>query len=137
MATAFNTIIDAALPKLKDYDILDWDENTMYSVLTDYLRPAIVSFRVCKKDLSDRTNTQFNSDLDDTEIEILANYLAWEYINGNFLRVPNMLKLQLSSKDFNAFSPANQLDKIQATANKLLSDTETLVTRYTWLKKEE
>lgn len=137
MSTPYKILYDNVLPKIKDYDLNDLEESEIYDILSDYILPAIVSFRVCKKDLSDRDENGFNADLNDTEIEILSNYMALEYINGNYIRVPNMLKLQLSSKDFNAFSPANQLDKIQATANKLLSDTETLVTRYTWLKKEE
>jgi hypothetical protein len=137
VSTPYKVLYDNVLSKIRDYDLNDLEENEIYEILSDYLLPAIVSFRVCKKDLSDRDSVGFNATLNDTEIEILSNYMALEYIRGNYIRVPNMMKMQLSSKDFNAFSPANQLDKIQSSADKLLFDTETLVTRYTWLKKDD
>lgn len=137
MSTPYKVLYDNVLSKIRDYDLNDLEENEIYEILSDYLLPAIVSFRVCKKDLSDRDSVGFNATLNDTEIEILSNYMVLEYIRGNYIRVPNMMKMQLSSKDFNAFSPANQLDKIQSSADKLLFDTETLVTRYTWLKKDD
>ena len=95
MSTPYKILYDNVLPKIKDYDLNDLEESEIYDILSDYILPAIVSFRVCKKDLSDRDENGFNADLNDTEIEILSNYMALEYINGNYIRDSNMLKLQL------------------------------------------
>jgi hypothetical protein len=56
-----------------------------------------------------------------------------DYIDSNYVRDPKLLQVMLSSKDFNAFSNANLLDKITATQKRYLSENETLLTRYAWM----
>lgn len=135
MGTLYTVLYDSVLSKIKDYDFLKLKEKAIYSILYDYIRPAIVSFRICKVDLSNRNEEGFNVTLNDTEIEILSNYMVINYLDSNYIRVPLALKQTLSSKDFNAFSPANQLDKMLAVRNKYLSDNETLLSRYSWIKR--
>lgn len=138
MATLYTVIYDNVLPKLKDFDIPLMEENEVYEILHEHLRPAIVSFYTCKKDLSNRDDIDghFNDDLDDMEIEILSNYLLLSYIDSNYIRVPTVLKASLSSKDFNAFSPANFLDKLILMHNTYLKENETLLSRYSWRKQK-
>lgn len=135
MGTPYTVLYESVLSKIKDYDFLNLEEQDIYEILSDYIRPAIVSFRICKVDLADRNETGFNITLNDTEIEILANYMVINYLDSNYIRVPLALKQTLSSKDFNAFSPANQLDKLITVRNKYLSDNETLLSRYSWIKR--
>lgn len=136
MGTPYTVLYESVLSKIKDYDFLNLDEQDIYSILSEYVRPAIVSFRICKVDLSDRNDDGFNIVLNDTEIEILSNYMVINYLDSNYIRVPLALKQSLSSKDFNAFSPANQLDKLMTVRNKYLSDNETLLSRYSWIKRK-
>lgn len=136
MGTPYTILYESVLSKIKDYDFLNLEEQEIYDILSDYVRPAIVSFRICKVDLSDRNEIEFNTKLNDTEIEILSNYMVINYLDSNYIRVPLALKQTLSSKDFNAFSPANQLDKLITLRNKYLSDNETLLSRYSWLKRK-
>ncbi|RFZ78222.1 hypothetical protein DS742_13975 [Lacrimispora amygdalina] len=138
MATLYTVIYDSVLPKLKDFDIPLMEENEVYEMLHEHLRPAIVSFHTCKKDLSSRNEAEgkFNDDLDDMEIEILSNYLLLSFIDSNYIRVPTVLKASLSSKDFNAFSPANFLDKLILMHNTYLKENETLLSRYSWRKQK-
>lgn len=136
MGTPYTVLYDSVLSKIKDYDFLNLKEDAVYSILHDYIRPAIVSFRICKVDLSNRNEKGFNITLNDTEIEILSNYMVINYLDSNYIRVPLALKQTLSSKDFNAFSPANQLDKMMAVRNKYLADNETLLSRYSWIKRK-
>ena len=72
----------------------------------------------------------------DAEIEILANYMVIAYLDSNYIRVPLALKQTLSSKDFNAFSPANQLEKMVAMREMYRKDNETLLSRYRWIKQD-
>lgn len=136
MGTPYTVLYESVLSKIKDYDFLNLEEQDIYAILSDYIRPAIVSFRICKVDLADRNDVGFNIALNDTEIEILSNYMVINYLDSNYIRVPLALKQTLSSKDFNAFSPANQLDKLIAVRNKYLSDNETLLSRYSWIKRK-
>lgn len=135
MGTPYTVLYESVLSKIKDYDFLSLDEQDIYDVLSDYVRPAIVSFRICKVDLSDRDDDGFHITLNDTEIEILSNYMVINYLDSNYIRVPLALKQTLSSRDFNAFSPANQLDKLISVRNKYLSDNETLLSRYSWIRR--
>ena len=136
MGTPFTVLYESVLSKIKDYDFLNLEESSIYEVLSDYLRPAIAAFRGCRQDLSQRNKVKFKCTLTDTEIEILANYMVIAYLDSNYIRVPLALKQTLSSKDFNAFSPANQLDKMVAMREKYRKDNETLLSRYRWIKRE-
>ena len=136
MATLYTTIYDNVLPKFKDFDIPLMASTDVYEMLHEHLRPAIVAFYICKKNLSDRDDIlqQFNIDLDDSEIEIISNYLLLSFLDSNYIRVPTILKVNLSSKDFNAFSPANFLDKLLLMHSTYLKENETLLSRYAWKK---
>ncbi len=136
MGTLFTELYESVLTKIKDYDFLNLEESQIYEVLSDYLRPAIASFRGCKQDLSQRNKVRFKCKLTDTEIEILANYMVIAYLDSNYIRVPLALKQTLSSKDFNAFSPANQLDKMIAMREKYRKDNETLLVHYRYLERK-
>lgn len=138
MATSYKVLYENVLSKIKDYDFLNMWEDDIYSVLHDYIRPAVVSFRICKVDLSDRDEEteEFNVDLNDTEIEILSNYMVINYLDSNYIRVPLALKQTLSSKDFNAFSPANHLGKLVELREKYRQDNETLLSRYSWIPRD-
>lgn len=135
MGTSFTELYESVLSKIKDYDFLNLKESEIYEVLSDYLRPAIAAFRGCRQDLSQRNKVKFKCKLTDTEIEILSNYMVISYLDSNYIRVPLALKQTLSSKDFNAFSPANQLDKVMEVREKYRKDNETLLSRYRWIKR--
>ena len=136
MGTPYTVLYESVLSKIKDYDFVNLEEQDIYAILSDYVRPAIVSFCICKVDLSKRNDTGFDEVLNDTEIEILSNYMVINYLDSNYIRVPLALKQTLSSKDFNAFSPANQLNAIMSVRDKYLSDNETLLSRYSWIKRK-
>ena len=103
--------------------------------LHDYLIPAIARFHICRTDLNDRDDIleRFNLELSDVEIEILSNYVLLEYIDSTYVRTPTLLKANLSSTDFNAFSNANLLDKLMSMHKTYLAENETLLSRYAWM----
>jgi hypothetical protein len=135
MPTPYEKIYENLLPKFRDYDIPIMSIDEVKDYLHDFLVPAISKFHVCKKDLNDRNDIldRFNCDLSDIEIEILSNYALLEYIDSTYIRTPMLLKVNLSSSDFNSYSPANMLDKLMSMRNKYLSENETLLTRYAWM----
>lgn len=134
MPTPYFKLYENILPKFKDYDIPIKTDEEVREYLHDFLLPAIVRFHVCKKDLSDRDdeNETFHCDLSDTEIEILSNYMVIEYIDSEYIRTPSLLKVNLSSTDFNAFSPANHLDKLIDMHDTFIHDNEVLLMKYSW-----
>lgn len=137
MATPYSILYANVLPKFKDFDIPIMTIEEVNELLQEHLRPSIVAFHVCKKDLSDRDDIlkQFNLTLNDDEIEILSNFMLLSFLDSNYIRVPTVMKANLSSKDFNSFSPANFLDKLLLMHKTYLAENETFLSRYAWKKK--
>lgn len=139
MATSYEKIYENLLPKFRSYEIPLMSTEEVKDFLHDYLIPAISRFHVCRKDLSDRDDIiqRFNVELSDIEVEILSNYLLIEYIDAEYIRTPSLLKVQLPSSDFKAFSPANFLDKLMAMHTTYIKENETLLSRYAWMGAKE
>lgn len=135
MPTPYEKLYENLLPKFRSYEIPFMTEDEVKSELHDYLIPAAARFHVCKKDLTDRDDESecFRCELSDNEIEILSNYMLIEYIDSTYVRTPTLLKVNLSSSDFNAFSPANMLDKLLSMQKRYISENEGLLSRYAWL----
>ena len=139
MATSYEKIYENLLPKFRSYEIPLMSTEEVKDYLHDYLIPAISRFHVCRKNLNDRDDIiqRFNVDLSDIEIEILSNYLLIEYIDSEYIRVPSLLKIQLPSTDFKAFSSANMIEKLMNMHKTYVSENETLLTRYAWMGAKE
>lgn len=139
MSTPYEKIYENLLPKFKDYDIPLYTEDEVKEALHDYILPATVRFHTCYQDLTDRDDNleQFNITLTDTELEILSNYALLEYLDSEYIRTPVLLKATLSSVDFNAFSNANQLNKLLEMHKTFLTENETLLSRYAWMMPDD
>lgn len=135
MPTPYEVLYENILLKFRSYEIPNMTEIEVKELLQDYLKPAIAKFHVCRQDLNDRNDEleQFNCELTNSEVEILSNYALLEYLDATYIRTPTLLKVNLSSSDFNAFSPANMLDKLMEMHKTYLSENETLLSRYAWL----
>ena len=139
MATPYEKLYENLLPKFRSYEIPLMSTEEVKDYLHDFLIPAVSRFHVCRKNLNDRNDVlqRFNADLSDIEIEILSNYLLIEYIDSEYIRVPSLLKVQLPSSDFKAFSPANFLEKLMAMHKTYVAENETLLSRYAWMGAKE
>ena len=139
MPTSYEKLYENLLPKFRSYEIPLMSTEEVKDYLHDFLIPAISRFHVCRKDLNDRDDIlqRFNVALSDIEVEILSNYLLVEYIDSEYIRTPTLLKVQLPSSDFKAFSPANFLDKLIAMRTTYTKENETLLSRYAWMGAKE
>lgn len=112
--TPFSEIFDFFLVKVKDYDLARMQNEDMEALLTQYLRVACVRFKVCRKNLQNRDMKlkQFNEQLSDSEMEILAEHIMVQWLES-YLNDTDILRNKLNTKDFNFFSPANLLEQIR------------------------
>lgn len=135
MATPYEKIYAKVLPKFRSYEIPLMQKDEVEDYLYDHLISAISEFHVCRKDLSDRDEELkcFNKDLNDIETEILANYIVMKYVEATYINTPTLLKANLSSTDFNSYSSANMLDKLNQTQKRNMSENEKLLSRYAWM----
>lgn len=139
MPTLYEKLYENLLPKFRSYEIPLMTTEEVKDYLHDFLIPAISRFHVCRKDLNDRDDIlqRFNVELSDMEIEILSNYMLIEYIDSEYVITPSLLKVQLPSSDFKAFSPANFLDKLVDMHKAYVIENETLLSRYAWMGARE
>lgn len=134
MPTPYEKVYERFLPKFRDYEIPVMPEDMVMERLHDYLVSATARFHDCRNDLTDRDDLimRFNCELSDREIEILANYMVIEYVDSTYVKTPTLLKASLSSSDFNSYSPANMLDKLNNLQERSRVDNETLLMWYAW-----
>lgn len=134
MATPFTDIYTRAIFKFADYKFLEQDPEIREGVLEKYLISAKTEFqRLCKIDLDDYDLNvkQFNSNLTDEEIEILALGVAFYWLSYKTLN-SELLKNVLNSKDY-YYSPANLLKEIQTLRKTLRNEFDSRMRKYSYL----
>lgn len=137
--TPYKLIYDRALSKIKDYYLASLDSADIYEILYDNLITAISSFHVCYQDLDDRDDVAelFNVELIGEEIEILSNYIVIDFVDSNYLRVAEILKMNMPSKDFATFSPARQLRELGRLRETYVKENDRRVSRYSYTHKQQ
>lgn len=123
MPTPFADVYTRAIFRFADYEFLKQDVVTREHVLEKYLISAKTEFqKVCQIDLGDCDYDlkQFNHELDDEVMEILALGVAFYWLSYRALN-SELLKNVLNSRDYYYYSPANLLKEVQ-TLRKTLRD---------------
>lgn len=134
MATAFSTIYDAALVKFSDYNMLVINEDVRDEILHKYLISAQFDFkRVCKSNLSDinQTNKEYNADLSEDEIDILALGVAYYWTSAQLLNSDLMQNL-LSTRDYTYHSNAELIKVMSAVKESLRSEFKKRIIWYSF-----
>lgn len=134
MATPYSVIHARAIAKITDYDIVKFDISARETVLHEYLVSAQVEFqRLCKVDLTDKDDVlaQYNADLDEEIIEILATGEAYYWLCPKVLNTENLYNV-LNTKDFSMYSPANLLNELQNLRDMFWKDFKRKMYEYTY-----
>ncbi|MNP49945.1 hypothetical protein D3C76_1441660 [compost metagenome] len=95
------------------------------------MRNAIPKFSKSKVNLSDRTDKDFNNDLNDEEILILGNLMIIEYLKPQIISLEN-IKQSISSKNFVLTSQANFLQSLLTLRDTIKSEVNKLILDYTY-----
>lgn len=136
MATPYTDIYERAIFRFADYDFLQKDFQAREDVLERYLISAKTDFsRVCEIDLMDCDPVlrQFNADLGDEEIEILALGISYYWLSYKALD-SKALKNVLNSKDYYYYSPANLLKEVQTLRKTVRDEFNSRMRRYSFDK---
>ena len=117
MATPYSDIYEAFIFKVKGYDLLMLLDSDREEMLHIYLTAAVR--KAAKKvkryaDLADRDDqyAEFNSDIDDDLIDILAECMISEWLKPQ-LYSDELLESRLNTKDFTEYSPAKLIEHIR------------------------
>lgn len=134
MATPYSDIYEMFLNDIKDKKLISLlTPEDLGDVLVDYLHEsADIYFNKCEKDLSDRDNelNQFNADLTNEEKRILAKGMKIKWLSSNFVANEQLLNARLTTKDYNIFSPANQLKVLMELEKESKRELKALIIKY-------
>jgi hypothetical protein len=133
MATPYNEVYDSFLSKITEYSFLKLTQEELETQLFKYLKSAIVSFSKPKIDLKDRDDLfgQFNNDLNDDEIELLATWMIYHFIRPKVVSSENYRQI-MSDSDFKIYSQRNHLDGLIRLEEKLKKDAQMMNTQYSY-----
>ena len=137
--TTFNNVIDRAMFLQQDYrlDKLYVNDNASFTMfITQFLLNSIDTFDGVLDSLSyhsevidDNTIYVFDKDLTSKEIYILALGISIEWMSNNLLDITQM-NLHLSTRDFKAFSEANNLQRKLEVLNTMRENYYKNITDY-------
>lgn len=138
MATPYEKVFDSFLSKIDDdlYATLpSWDAEADFVKL---LNSSIVNFTFPKVDIFDKNDTTlvFNVDLSIHEIEILANLMVLEWVKRQ-IRSINVVRQQLTSKDFGLTSQANHLKVLLELKTDTDKEVDNLMTKYSYTNNRQ
>ena len=134
MATPYTDIYERAVFRFSDTSLLQLTDEDKENILEKYLYSACARFKnVCRVDLMDRDESlkQFNADLDDEVIEILALGVAYYWLSAKVMRV-ELLRNTMSTKDFTTFSNANLLREATALRDAVQSEFVGAINTYSY-----
>ena len=105
--TSVQTVYSAFLSKMLDDDWTNWNQEEVESDLAELLNGAIPYFKFPRVSL-DINDDNFEGDLSNEEVQILATYMKCEWLNRSILTWERIKPLY-EERDF---SEANMLDKL-------------------------
>lgn len=137
MNTSFIVVFKQFLRKITDYHIFDLSDDDVQTFCYGLMLSAIPKIRNLDHDLEDRDEIayQFNSALTETEIEIIAIQMVYEWIEP---QVNNTLltKQFIGTKEEKFFAQSNQIDKLLALQKREQSRAKKLRRDYAYRNNE-
>lgn len=134
MATPYSVIYNAALGRFSDYDFLPIAEFQRTAILLGHLRRARSDFiNLCKFDLSkyDDDAEEFEEDLDEESIEILALGVSYHWLSSKVLN-SELFRNVLNTKDFSFFSPGSLLNNLRLLRSEVLAEYKARMVAYSY-----
>ena len=135
MSTPFSSIIDSALIVSRDYGLdalYKDDEDAFEGVLQAYLIKGVPRFTECLQPLTyDLTIQEFDSDLTDAEIDILADHTVICWYEDNINDVLEF-KETLQDREFKRLATGQNLKPRQDYLTMLYTRVRQNATNYQW-----
>ena len=134
MPTKFSKVYESALFKVRDYAFLNSIIDYREAVMQKFLMSAIVDFQhSCVYDLTnyDLELEQFNDELDDEVIEILALGVQFHWLSAKTLN-SELLKNIIHNSDYTSYSPGNLLKEIQTLRESVRKEYRAKIATYSF-----
>lgn len=134
MNTDFQSVYDMFLSNITSYDYLDLTETELNTELKMIMRKALAKCLNFDDVKADYILEEFNRELTELEINIIANFMIIEWLNPQ-ITSEEKLKMRLGSKDYTTYSPANLLKQLQDIRNDARKEAHYWSNLYSWKKR--
>lgn len=133
MATPYETIYNRFSQKITDFNLVEIDDYTLDNMLQGWLNSAIVRTRRCKHDLSlrNKETQEFESDLLDIEIELLACGMLDAWISQYLNSTENVLQF-IGGKEEKFYSQSLHIAELRSIKDENLREMNRLHNYYTY-----
>lgn len=133
MATPYEKIYNRFSQKITDFNLAEINDCYLNEMLNGWLKSAIVNTRKCKNDLSLRDDelAEFDADLLDIEIELLACGMVDAWVDQHLNSTDNVLRM-VGGKEEKWFSEANHIAELRALKGDNIRRMNSLHNYYTY-----
>lgn len=130
--TQIQDIYDYFLSKISTNDYDNFSEEDLEEELLMIFKGALAKSRSVLGDVKvDYNRGQFNTELDDELIDIIANWMVYVYMTPK-INSSNNLEQMISQKDFQMYSQANHIREIRELYKDVKRETNTMMVAYTY-----
>ena len=131
MSTPYAVVDNSFLNKITDDLLLTMTDEYLEKTIDSFRVSASIKFKQCPSLLNrDDVLRQYNSTLTDEEVEILSNLMVLEWLKQRINSI-ELLKQNMSLKDYHMYSQANHLDTLLKLRKDTNSDIDRLIVSYT------
>ena len=113
MATPYEKIYERFLNSVNDFNLAELDDHTLNEMLKDWLNKAVVRTRTSSNLVRDNENEEFNSDLSDLDIELLALGMKLAWLDQTLGSTELTLQF-IGGKEEKYYSQANHISELRA-----------------------
>ena len=132
MATPYEKIYNRFAQKISDFNLVEIDDTSLEQMLKSWLHSAIVNVRT-SSDLSDRNDEEetFNSELKDTDVELLAMGMVMAWLDQYLNSTENVLQF-IGGKEEKYYSQANHIAELRALREDIRLEMKRLHSYHTY-----
>ena len=132
MATPYEKIYERFLNSVNDFNLAELDDHTLNEMLKDWLNKAVVRTRTSSNLVRDNENEEFNSDLSDLDIELLALGMKLAWLDQTLGSTELTLQF-IGGKEEKYYSQANHINELRALRADTLREMQQLYTYDTYV----
>lgn len=130
--TSYETVYGRFLNTTTDFNLVDFDDDTLNEMLREWLHSAIVKTRTSSDLSREEGQDAFKNDLSDLDIELLAMGMRLAWLDQTLNSTELTLQF-IGGKEEKHYSQANQINELRALRADTLREMHQLYTYDTYV----
>lgn len=138
MSISYDTILDAFLDKITEFEFVQLPEEDRTAVIDGYMKRSINQFKsICKYDLTkkDETAREFTDDFSEEDVDeivdIISEGMIVQWLKP-YVYKQELLENVLNTNDFTTYSPAELLLRVGNAYSTSQKDYTQMVREYSY-----